>query len=111
MAATFLLVYCTPSRVIRAHGINYHQYANDTQIYIAVSKSVFQFKLTQLETCTASVHAWLQMNGLQLNPNKSEVIRFNTTRGRNRVEDVTLLQVSNTAIKPSLTVKSLGVIL
>jgi len=42
-----------------------------------------QFKLTQLETCMASVHAWLQMNGLQLNPNKSEVIQVTATRGRN----------------------------
>jgi len=105
-------LYITPlSRVIRAHGINYHQYADDMQIYIAVSKSDCQFKLTQLETCMASVHAWLQMNGLQLNPNKCEVIQFTATRGHNRVEDVTLLQVSNTAIEPSLTIKSLGVIL
>jgi len=107
----FYLYIARLSRVIRAHGINYHQYANDTQVYIAVSKSDFQFKLTQLETCTAS--AWLQMNGLQLNPNKSEVIQFTATRGRNRVEDVTLLPVSNTAIKPSQnkTIKSLGMML
>jgi len=59
----------------------------------------------------ASVQAWLQMKGLQLNPNKSEVIQFTATRGRNRVEYVTSLQVSNTANKSSLTKKSLGVIL
>jgi len=51
------------------------------------------------------------MNGLQLNPNKSEVIQLTVNRGRNRVEDVTLLQVSNTAIQPSLTIKNLTVIL
>jgi Reverse transcriptase (RNA-dependent DNA polymerase) len=107
----FCLYIAPLSRVIRAHGINYHQYADDTQVYIAVSKSNFQVKLTQLETCTASVHAWLQMNGLQLNPNKSEGIQFIATRGRDRVEDVTSLQVSNAAIKPSSTMQSLGVTL
>ena len=83
----------------------------DTQVYIAVSKPDFQVELTQLETCTASVHAWLQMNGLQLNPNKSEVVQFTATRGRGRVEDVTSLQVSNAAIQSSSTIKSLGVTL
>jgi len=48
----FCLYIAPLSRVIRAHGINYHQYADDTQIYIAVSKSDFQVKLTQLEPCT-----------------------------------------------------------
>jgi len=41
--------------------------------------------------------------------NKYEVIQFTATRGRNRVENVTLLQVSNTSIKPLLTIKTLGV--
>jgi hypothetical protein len=107
----FCLYIAPLSRVIRAHGISYHQFADDTQVYIAVSKSDFQAKLTQLENCTASVHAWLQMNWLQLNPNKSEVIQFTATRGRDRAEDVTSLQVSNAAIKPSSTIKSLGVTL
>ena len=105
-AATFLFVYCAP---LQSYRINYHQYADDTQVYIAVSKADFQVELTQLETCAASVHAWLQMNGLLLNPKKSEVIQFTATRGRDRVEDVTSLQVSSAAIKPSLTIKSLGV--
>ena len=106
-AATFLFVYCAPlhSYPCSRNGLPpLHQYAEDTQVYIAVSKSDFQLKLNQF-----SVHAWLQMNGLQLNPNKSEVIQFTAIRGRDRVEDVTSLQVSNAAIKPSSTIKCLGV--
>ena len=64
-------------------------------------------KLTQLETCSASAHLKL---GLRLNPNKSAVIQFTVTSGRDRVEDLTLLclQVSNGAIKLSRTIQSLG---
>jgi len=107
----FSLYIAPHSGVIRSLGINHHQYADDTQIYIAVSTTDLQVKVTQLENCTASVHAWLQINGLQLNPTKSEVIQFTATRGRDRVDDVTSLQVSNAAIKPSSTIKSLGVTL
>jgi len=105
-------LYISPlSNVIRSFGVSHHQYADDTQIYIAVSRIDQQDKVTQLENCTASVHAWLQLNGLQLNPSKSEIIQFTATRGRDRVDDVTSLQLSNAAIEPSSTVKSLGVTL
>jgi len=79
-----------------------------TQIYIAPSRNDLQVKVTQLENCTASVHAWLQTNGLQLNPTKSEVIQFTATRGSDWVDNVTTLQVSNVAIQPSTNIKSLG---
>ena len=107
----FCLYIAPLSRVIRAHGISYHQYADDTQVYIAVSKSDLLVKLNLLEKCTASIHSWLQMNGLQLNPNKSEVIQFTGGRRRNRVEYVTFFQIKNAAIKPLSTIKSLGVTL
>ena len=50
-------------------------------------------------------------NGLQLNPSKSEVIQFTAGRGREQVDDVSSLQVSDAAIQPSPTIKTLGVTL
>ena len=68
--------------------------------------------MAQLENCTSNVHTWLQFSGLQLNPIKSEVFQFTSTRGRDWVDDVTSLQLSNAAIEPSATIiKSLGVTL
>ena len=50
-------------------------------------------------------------NGLQLNPSKSEVIQFTAGRGSEQVDDVSSLQVSDAAIQPSPTIKTLGVTL
>jgi len=58
---------------------------------------------TSAERCTG-------VNGLQLNPNKSEVMQF-IAHGRDRVNDVMSFQVSNAAIKLLSTIKSLGVTL
>ena len=105
-------LYIAPlSGVIRSFNIQHHQYADDTQIYIAASKSELTAKVDMLECCTVSIHSWLMHNGLQLNPKKSEVIQFTVGHGRGRVEDVKSVTVSGVVLEPSKTVKSLGVTL
>ena len=105
-------LYIAPlSGVISSFGVCHHQYADDTQIYMAVSRADLSVSVSQLENCMAGVHAWLQINGLQLNPKKSEVIQFTATRGRDRVDDVAAIRVSNAVIAPVSTVRSLGVTL
>jgi hypothetical protein len=105
-------LYIAPlSDVIRSFGVDHHQYADDAQIYITARKPDFLTKVNQLENCITSVHSWLQQNGLQLNPTKSEVIQFTACHGHDRVDDLASFQVSGTAIELSATIKSLGVIL
>ncbi len=103
-------LYVAPlSRVIDSFGVKHHQYADDTQVYIAVSKADLTVTVDTLEACTAAVHQWLLHNGLQLNPSKSEVIQITAGRGRKRVDQVLSLQVSDAIIQTSTTTKSLGV--
>jgi len=92
-------LYIAPlSAVINSFGVS--QYADDTQIYIAVSRADVSDKVDLLQECTAGVYSWLQMNGFQLNRIKSEVIQFTATRERDKVDDVTFVIVSNAIIHP-----------
>jgi hypothetical protein len=93
--AVFLVVYPL-SRDIQSFGIRHHQYIDDTQISIAAVKTDLSIEVSQLENCLNSVHMCLQRNSLQLNPSKSEMIA---------------IQVSDSAIRPSSYIKSLGVTL
>jgi len=105
-------MYIAPlARLIRSSGVQYHQYADDTQLYISVSRNDVDVNIATLERCIVDVHEWLLHNGLALNPTKSDAIQFVTGRGRSRVDDVTSLDVSGAAIQPAATVKSLGVVL
>jgi len=76
--------------MIGSFGVRHHQYADDTQMYIAALKSDLKANIDPLEKCTAAVHQWLLHNGLQLNPSKSEVIQFTAGRGREQVDEMSL---------------------
>ena len=104
-------MYVAPlAGLIRSFGVRYHQYADDTQLYIAISNTNIDVQLETLEQCINSVNKWLLHNGLSLNPTKSDAIQFSTGRKRNAV-DVPAVSVSGVAIQPSATINSLGVVL
>ena len=67
-------------------------------------------RLDRFPRCT-SHRCQLQMNGLQLNPIKSEVTQFTATRGRNEVDDVTSVVMSIAIVQPVPSIRSVGVTL
>ena len=56
------------------------QYADDIQLYVAISKDNYDTPVAKLELCLSTLHTWFCYNGLALNPDKSEVIVFGTTQ-------------------------------
>jgi len=59
------------------------QYADDTQLYIDALKNANT--TISLDSCCEAVKNWLALNGLSLNPDKSEAI-VNGTSARHRTE-------------------------
>jgi len=68
--------YCSPATDVIAspHGVRYHQYADDTQLHLAMRADITASGLSVLAECTADVKLWFMQNGLQLNPDKSEAL-------------------------------------
>ena len=71
-------------RLIHNLGVNYHQYADDTQLYTKLEVPV-SASLATLQQC---VTGWFSQNGLLLNPAKSEVMYIGT-RQRLRISELT----------------------
>lgn len=107
----FSLFVSPMAGLIESLGVRYHQYADDTQLYIAISKcdKTSKAQLSTLESCVSAVHNWMLHNGLSLNPAKSEAIQFSIGRGHSTVVDIATVNVSGAAIQPTASVKSLGV--
>ena len=58
--------------------VSFHQYADDTQLYIGTNSSTLTSQIASIESCSQRVHDWLLNNGLHLNPSKLEAVLFTT---------------------------------
>ena len=75
-------LYTTPlGNIIRKHGLNFHLYADDTQLYISFQPGVSVSKETAiscLESCIKDMKIWMTNNLLKLNGDKTELIVITT---------------------------------
>ena len=86
-----------------------HQYADDTQLYIALSKSDMSMSVDKLQNCLSTVHLWFSQNGLVINPEKSEAVLLSTSQQRSSVSPLTSVNVAGCVVPLTDTVKILGV--
>ncbi|XP_051939816.1 uncharacterized protein LOC127612987 [Hippocampus zosterae] len=61
--------------ILRKHGIPFHCYADDCQIYVPLSKKD-TFSLRPLLSCLGEIKTWMAQNFLKFNEKKTEVILF-----------------------------------
>ena len=79
--------YITPLRyIIESHGISFHGYADDTQLYISFKPGVNEDSaLGKLEHCIADIRRWMASNWLKLNDDKTEFIILGTPTNLGKV--------------------------
>ncbi|XP_068684328.1 uncharacterized protein [Montipora foliosa] len=108
MGPVLYLLYTTPlADVIRSHGLDYHMYADDNQLYLSfVTQDVDQAK-SKIEECITSICKWMGVNELKLNHDKTEIMMFHA---KFRVPPaVQSLRVGMENVNLSSFAKSLGV--
>lgn len=103
----FYTLYVAPiAAVIASFDVNHMQYADDTQLYIALDGTNAELNINN---CFEAVKGWFTLNGLSLNPDKSEAIVIGTS-ARQRVEGaISTISLGETSIAVTGSVRSLGV--
>ena len=71
-------LYTVPlGNIIRKHNLNYHFYADDTQLYLCIEPSSIHDLIFSVEQCITEVKHWMHVNKLKLNDEKTEIILIN----------------------------------
>lgn len=102
-------VYISPiANLITSHGVQFHQYADDTQLYVAVKS---ESDIVKLEECSLAVRDWFAQNGMLLNPDKSEVLLVARKANAEKFASGKGVRIADSEIAFSVQLKSLGVTL
>ena len=103
-------IYMLPlGNIIRKHGISFHCYADDTQLYIS-SRPDENAKLSKLTECVKDIKDWMTHNFLLLNPDKTEVLLIGSKNHPQNLSQYNF-NIVGCPVTSSSTVKDLGVIL
>ena len=103
-------IYSAPlGKIIKAHCLEYHFYADDTQVYFSFSPSDVTSDdiVERIVRCIADIQHWMDTNFLKLNYDKTEAI-FGLSHRLKKVS-VESIPVGDASIIPSSRAKNLGI--
>ena len=94
--------------LVEQFHLHSHLYADDTQIYGFSSPSKASELQNRVSACIVEVSLWMCSNRLQLNPAKTEILWFSSSRRQFQIPQVPFC-VGAATIVPSSIVWDLGI--
>ena len=95
----FSLFISSVSSIAAFHKVSQRHYADDTQLFIALSQSNSDTSIASIQTALISLYLWSSYNGLTLNPDKSDTILLGTSKRRNTsLSNITSVNIAGTQI-------------
>ena len=103
-------IYCHDlGSVFVKHGVHYHMYADDTQLYVEVPRDQPERATNSLSCVIKDVKEWMTLNKLTLNCSKTEVIAI-TTATRRDLRPI-VIHVDTEAFRPKPYDRDIGIVL
>lgn len=104
------LLYTSPvADIIRRHNLNFHFYADDSQLFLSFKGAdrLFDSK-RQLEACINDICRWMVFNELKLNQDKTELLVIHSSY--RSCPSLSCLRVGDVDVAPVKAASNLGVV-
>ena len=103
-------LYMKPlSNIIYEHNLNFHMYADDTQLYQSADSEEVPSLIQSVENCLIRIKTWMDANKLKLNDSKTEVMLCSNSWSNKDLPDQITMNVNGHSVTSSKVIKNLGV--
>lgn len=104
------IIYTSPlGKILRSLGVEYHFYADDTQIYITFDIIDADAAATKVEEAVMVIKDWMAKNFLCLNDDKTEVLVIASKTAHDKL-NIPHIKIGSENIIPALSAKNIGFI-
>ena len=101
-------IYTLPlCAILRHHNIDYHIYADDTQLYCCFDNDNSSEVLAKMMSCISDIRSWMIRNKLKINDEKTEFLMLSSPRSTVKLDSS--LQIGGVTIEASSFCRNLGV--
>jgi len=97
--------------ITRSFQVCHQQYADDTQLFISLNLSDPSSDITNVTSCLHALQSWFCLNGMALNPDKSDVILLGTRQRSRCHASLRSVDVAGCSVSLSDHIKIIGVTL
>ena len=107
----FSLYVQTIGNSIRAHGLFYHQYADDLQLYchFALTKQALAEAMRHIEKCVDKLNDWTTVNMLSMNDSNTQYLPIVPKSAAWLLDDVNVIRIGDDTVTAATNVRNLGV--
>ena len=106
------LLYTAPlADILRFHDMQFHFYADDTQLYISFSGNddlELTSSMVKIENCLSDLDKWMALNKLKLNKHRTELLYFYSKH--NPQQSLPSLHFGSDIIQPFSSSRNIGVV-
>ena len=104
----FFCIYTLPlGEIMRRHGVEFHFFADDMQIYMSTSFPDLAAACTRIEHCISDIKSWMSSNFLKFNDDKTEMLLTCSRFSRGDLRSFSV-DIAGTKITPSPKARNIG---